>query len=70
MDTFAVGDAFIHEMSMMVDGMSRSYLNKQCCEKQNNACPVKPTSGLEPDTQLSFRDVLISKLKLMVSNKC
>jgi hypothetical protein len=70
MDTFAVGDAFIHEMSMMVDGMPRSYLIKQCREKLNNACAVKPTPGPEPGAQLSFRDVLINKLKLMVSNKC
>ncbi len=72
MDTFAVVDAFIHEMTMMVDdGMPRSYLNKQCREKLNiNVCAVKPTPGLEPGAQLSFRDVLISNLKLMVSNKC
>jgi hypothetical protein len=28
MDKFAVGDAFIHELSMIVDGMPRSYLIK------------------------------------------
>ena len=63
-------DAFIHEMTMVVDGMPRSYPNKQCREKLNNVCAVKPTPGLEPGAQLSFRNVLISKLKLMVSNKC
>ena len=29
MDKFAVGDAFIHELSMVVDSMPKSYLIKQ-----------------------------------------
>ena len=29
-DKFGVGDEFIHELSMTVDGMPKSYLIKQC----------------------------------------
>ena len=67
MDKFSVGDAFVHEMSMIVDGMPRSYLIKQCRDKLNSTCAVKPTPGPEPGAQVSFRDALINKLKLQVS---
>lgn len=67
MDKFAVGDAFIHELSMVVDGMPRSYLIKQCRNKLNSICAVKPTAGAEPGAQLSFKDSLVNKLRLMVS---
>ena len=62
MDKFAVGDAFIHELSMIVDGMPRSYLIKQCRNKLNSICAVKPTPGPEPGAQLSFKDSLVNKL--------
>lgn len=32
MDKFAVGVAFIHELCMVVDGMPKSYLMKQCSD--------------------------------------
>lgn len=67
MDKFAVGDAFIHELSMVVEGMPRSYLIKQCRNKLNSICSVKPTPGAAPGAQLSFRDSLVNKLRLMVS---
>ena len=67
MDKFSVGDAFIHEMSMIVDRMPRSYLIKQYRDKLNSTCAVKPTPGPEPGAQVSFRDALINKLKLRVS---
>ena len=67
MDKFSVGDAFIHEMSMIVDGMPRSYLIKQCGDKLHSTCVVKLPPGPEPGTQVSFRDALINKLKLQVS---
>ncbi len=67
MDKFAVGDAFIHELSMIADGMPRSYLIKQCRNKLNSICAVKPTPGPEPGAQLSFKDSLVNKLQLMVS---
>ena len=61
MDKFAVGDPFVHELSMLVNGMPRSYLIRQC------SCTVKPTSGLEPGAQISFKESLISRLNFLVS---
>ncbi|XP_028408194.1 uncharacterized protein LOC114530773 [Dendronephthya gigantea] len=68
MDKFAVGDAFIHELSMVVEGMPRSYLIKQCRNKLNSICAVKPTPGAAPGAQISFKDSLVDKLRLMVED--
>ena len=67
MDKFAVGDTFIHELSMVSDGMPRSCLIKQCRNRLNSICTVKPTPVPEPGAQLSFKESLVNKLKLMVS---
>lgn len=67
MDKFAVGDPFVHELSMLVNGMPRSYLIKQCRDNLNSSCTVKPTSGLEPGAQISFKESLISRLNFLVS---
>ena len=65
--SYFVVDEFIHELSMIVDRMPRSYLIKQCRNKLNSICAVKPTPGPEPGAQLSFKDSLVNKLQLMVS---
>ena len=67
MDKFAVGDVFIHELTMSVDGLPKSYLIKQCRDKLNGSCAVKPTPGAEPGAQISFKDSLVNKLQLLVS---
>ena len=69
-DKFSVGDAFIHELSMAVNGMPKSYLIKQCQDKLNSTCLVKPTPGTEPGAQVSFKESLINKLRLLVSTWC
>ena len=33
LDKFCVGDTFYHELSMITDGLPRSYLVKQCCDQ-------------------------------------
>ena len=66
MDKFAVGDAFIHELSMVIDGMPRSYLIKQCRDKLNSTCSVKPIPGGQAGAQVSFKESLINKLNLLV----
>lgn len=67
MDKFAVGDAFIHELSMVVDGMPKSYLIKQCRDKLNSTCSVKPIPGGQCGAQVSFKESLTNKLKLLVT---
>lgn len=67
MDKFAVGDPFVHEWSMLVYGMPRSYLIKQCRDNLDSSCTLKSTSGPEPGAQISFKDSLNSKLNSLVS---
>ncbi len=67
MDKFAVGDAFIHELSMVFDGMPKSYLIKQCRDKLNSTCSVKPIPGGQCGAQVSFKESLINKLKQLVT---
>ena len=67
MDKFAVGDAFLHEISMVFEGIPKSYLVKQCRDKFNSTCNIKPTPGSDPGAQISFKESLCSKLKLLVS---
>lgn len=68
MDKFAVGDAFVHELCMILDdSMPKSYLIKQCRDKLNQQCIIKPTPGPEPGAQISFKTALINNLKLLVS---
>lgn len=67
MDKFAVGDAFLHEISMVFEGIPKSYLVKQCRDKFNSTCNIKPTPGSDPGAQISFKESLRSKLKLLVS---
>ena len=70
MDAFSLGDAFIHELSMAVKGMPKSYLIKQCRDKLNSTCLVKPTPRAEPGAQVSFKESLINNLRLLVSTWC
>ena len=45
MDKCCVGDAAYHEMSMIVDGLSRSYLIKQCRSSLNSIVHITRTPG-------------------------
>ena len=65
-DKFGVGDEFIHELSMTVDGMPKSYLIKQCRKDLNSGCVIKSTPGKAPGAQYSFKELLVEQIKHMV----
>ena len=44
-DKFGAGDEFIHELTMTVEGMPKSYLFKQCRNALNENCIIKSTPG-------------------------
>lgn len=67
MDKFSVGDAFIHELNMEVNGMPKSYLIRQCRDKLNSACSIRSTLGDAPGAQVSFKEALINKLNILAS---
>ena len=67
MDEFSVGDAFIHELDMEVNGMPKSYPIRQCRDKLNSACSIRSTLGDAPGAQVSFKEALINKLNILAS---
>ena len=46
LDKFCVGDCFYHELTMVTDGLPKSYLVKQRRDQLNKICHVTPTPGV------------------------
>ena len=59
-DKFCVGDSFYHELTMIIDGLPKSYLIKQRRGQLNNISNVVPTPGKADGAQISFTDMLKS----------
>ncbi|CAB4044139.1 Hypothetical predicted protein, partial [Paramuricea clavata] len=57
---FCVGDSFYHELTMIIDGLPKSYLVKQRRGQLNNISNVVPTPGKADGAQISFTDMLKS----------
>ena len=62
LDKFSVGDAFYHELSMLNEGLPRSYLIKQCRNQLNMIYTTQKTPSPIPGTQLEFEIVLRDEL--------
>ena len=60
LDKFCVGDNFYHELSMMVDGLPRSYLVKQCRQDLNNMCHLEGLKGKFPGAKVSSVENLLA----------
>ena len=65
-DKFGVGDEFIHELTMTVEGLPKSYLFKQCRNALNESCYIKSTPGKAPGAQHSFSKLLADQIQNMV----
>ena len=46
LDKFCVGDCFYHELTMVTDGLTKSYLVKQRRDQLTKICHVTPTPGV------------------------
>ena len=66
-DKFGVGDEFMHKLSMVVDGLPKSYLFKECQTNLNMGCIITATPGRDPGAQYSFKQLLADRVKHMVS---
>ena len=66
MDKCCVGDAAYHEMSMLVDGLPRSYLIKQCRNAVNSLSHITRTPGMHPGAQMSFKEELREQIRKKV----
>jgi hypothetical protein len=66
MDTCCIGDSAYHEMSMLVDGLPRSYLIKQCRNELNSISHITRTPGKHPGAQMSFKAELKEQIRKKV----
>ena len=67
LDKFCIGDASYHELTMLYDGLPRSYLIKQCKDEINKLSHIVRTPGTAPGAQLDFMSELKSVVEGMVS---
>ncbi|CAB4028869.1 Hypothetical predicted protein [Paramuricea clavata] len=63
LDKFCVGDDFYHEITMLVEGLPKSYLVKQRRDQLNKMCHITSTPGEEHGAQLPFKDLLKNRIK-------
>ena len=60
LDKLCVGDNFYHELSIMVDGLPRSYLVKQCHQDLNSMCHLEGLKGQFPGAKVSSVEHLLA----------
>lgn len=69
MDKFAVGDNFIHELSMSPgSNLPRSYLIKQKRDDLNKLCSITSTPGKADEAQFSFNSLLEERVKTFIDS--
>ena len=66
MDRFGVSDEFYHNLTMIFDGLPRSYLVKQCKSNLNAMCHLTVTPGTSPGVQTSFKELLREQITDLV----
>lgn len=69
LDKFCVGDAFYHELTMIADGLPKSYLVKQQRDKLNDICHISPIPGNAEGAQMSFTDLLKERVADMMGRE-
>ena len=69
MDKFCVGDAAYHEMSMIWNGLLRSYLIKQYRSSLNSIVHITRAPGKHPGAQMSFKEELQAQIRKKVNRK-
>ena len=68
LDKFCVGDYFYHDLTMVVDGLPKSYLVKQRRSELNDICHISPTPGEAEGAQVSFSELLKERIQDYVAN--
>ena len=66
LDKFCVGDSFYHELTMINDGLPKSYLVKQRRSQLNDISNVIPTPGEADGAQISFTEMLKTRIQEFV----
>lgn len=65
-DNFGVGNEFVHELSMTIEGLPKSYLFEQCRTELNKNCIIKSTTGKALGAQHSCRQLLSDQVQQIV----
>lgn len=52
LDKFCVGDSFYHELTMVSEGLPRSYLIQQCRTELNKVCHIDCVPGRQPGAKV------------------
>ena len=68
LDKFCVGDNFCHELTMVADGLPKSYLVKQRRSQLNDICHITSTPGETEGAQTSFTDLLNDRVQDYVAS--
>ena len=55
---FCVCDHFYHDLSMVINGLPKSYLIKQRRDQLNKICHINALPGDQEGAQVSFKDLL------------
>ncbi|EDO30267.1 predicted protein, partial [Nematostella vectensis] len=58
LDKYCVGDNFYHELSMISNGLPKSYLIKQCRDNYNDLCHIKDLPNNHLGSKCSFAELL------------
>ena len=61
LDKFCVGDSFFHELTMVTDGLPKSYLIQQCRANLNKLCHIDSLPGKAPGAKVSAVKELIKE---------
>ena len=61
LDKFCVGDCFFHELTMVTDGLPKSYLIQQCRTNLNKLCHTDNLPGKAPGAKVSAVKELIKE---------
>jgi len=69
LDKFCVGDEIHHELSMIADGIPRSYLIKQARNDLNKTYHIEKTPGNCPGSMLNFTSTLTTHISELLQEK-
>ena len=68
LDKFCVGDNFYHDLTMVVDGLPKSYLVKQRRSQLSDICHITSTPGETEGAQTSFTGLLNDRVQDYVAS--
>ncbi|CAB4040368.1 Hypothetical predicted protein, partial [Paramuricea clavata] len=68
LDRFCVGDHFYHELSMVINGLPKSYLVKQRRDQLNKMCHINALPGDQEGAQVSFKELLKERVQNYITS--